>query len=847
MTSSALPLPLRYALRELRAGIRGFGIFLACLALGVMAIAGVDAISSALSDGLRTQGRVINGGDIEFSLIGREGTPEEVDFLRSQGKLSVIAGTRAMARTADGQTALVEIKAVDGAYPLLGDTVLGQGRKLGETIGGEGTTVQAAADPTLFARLDLQPGASVTIGALTVTLADKLTSEPDKLAGGIGFGPRLMMTLGAFRASGLIQPGSLIRWRYRLLLPPDVTPAALTQKANAAFPQAGWEVRTRDDASPELRRGIDRFTMFITLVGLTALLVGGVGVANAVRAFVERQRNSIATLKTLGAGSNLVTGIYLTQTMLLAVFGIAIGLVLGAALPFILAYGFADYLPLPITPVLNPAGLALAAAYGVLTALAFSLLPLGRAREIGVSALFRDAVAPSRRWPEPTFMVLVALPVLALALVGLAVAFAADRKVALVYIGATLGAFILLRVVASLLMAIARRLPRAHNTPLRLAVTNIHRPGAATPSVVLSLGLGLCLLVALTLIDANIRHQLSAAIPDKAPSFFFVDIRRTDAPRFEAFLKQAAPQASVERVPMLRGRIVSVNGTPVEQLKPPSEIAWVLSGDRGVTFADSIPDGSRVVEGQWWAPDYAGPPLVSLEQEIARGLGLKVGDPIVVNVLGRNIAAKVGALRKLEWQSFGINFVLVFSSSTFKGAPVTDIATLTFPHGASDDTELGLLKQVADTFPSITAVRIKDALQSFAELAGQLAMAIRAAASIALVASILVLAGALAAGQNSRLYDAVILKVLGATRGKILLAYVLEYGLLGLATALFGVVAGTGCAWLIVTYLMNFSFTFLPGPALAAAFGAMALTILFGLAGTWRILRQKPAAHLKSL
>jgi putative ABC transport system permease protein len=845
MSLSALPLPLRYAFRELRAGLRGFGIFLACLALGVMAIAGVDAISSALSDGLRTQGRVINGGDLEFSLIGREADQRELTFLEGQGRLSIVAGTRAMARTTDGQTALVEIKAVDPLYPLLGAAELSQGKALAETIGSDGTKVRAVADPTLFARLGVQPGATLTLGALTVTLADRLTGEPDKLAGGIGFGPRLMMTLDAFRASGLIQPGSLIRWRYRLVVPPTLALDTVIERAKLAFPEAGWEIHTRDDASPELRRGIERFTMFITLVGLTALLVGGVGVANAVRSFVERQRNSIATLKTLGAGSNLVTLIYLTQTMLLALVGIVIGLASGAALPFVLAYGFADYLPLPLTPVINPAGLALAAAYGLLTALAFSLLPLGRAREIGVSALFRDAVAPGRRWPDPAFLALAALPVLAL--LALAVAFATDRKVALVYIGAALGAFILLRVVASLMMALARRLPRPRNTPLRLAITNIHRPGAATPSVVLSLGLGLCLLVALTLIDANISHQLSAAIPDKAPSFFFVDIRDADAPRFEAFLKQAAPDASVERVPMLRGRIVSVNGTPVEQLKPPQEVAWVLSGDRGVTFANSVPEGSRVVEGAWWKSDYSGPPLVSLEQDIARGLGLKVGDPIVVNVLGRNITATVGALRRLEWQNFGINFVLVYSPNTFKGAPVTDIATLTFPHGASDDTELGLLKRTADNFPSITAVRIKDALQTLAELAGQLAVAIRAAALVALAASILVLAGALAAGQNSRLYDAVVLKVLGATRGKILLAFILEYGLLGMATAVFGVVAGTGCAWLIVTYLMKFSFTFLPIPALTAAFGALVLTILFGLAGTWRILRQKPGAHLKSL
>ena len=845
MILASFPLPLRYALRELRAGVRGFGIFLACLALGVTAISGVDAISHALSDGLRSQGRIINGGDIEFSLIGREASPDELAFLGKQGQLSIVGGTRAMARTADGRTALVEIKAVDNLYPLLGEAALSQGKALQATIGGEGVNTNGVADPTLFARLNLKPGSHVTIGALWVRLADSLTSEPDKLAGGIGLGPRLMLSLDALRVSGLIQPGSLIRWRYRLLLPADVTPDSIKQQANEAFPQAGWEIRTRDDASPELRRGIDRFTMFITLVGLTSLLVGGVGVANAVRAFVERQRNNIATLKTLGAGSNLVTGIYLTQTMLLAALGIVIGLVAGAALPFILAYGFAEYLPLPLTPVISPRGLLLAATYGILTALAFSLLPLGRAREIGVSALFRDAIAPARRWPGPLFLISALIPVLAL--IALAVVFAADKRVAFVYVGAALGAFILLRLVASLLMALARRVPRPRNTSLRLALANIHRPGTATPSVVLSLGLGLCLLVTLTLIDGNIRHQLAAAIPDKAPSFFFVDIRGTEAPRFDAFLKAAAPDATAERVPMLRGRIVAVKDVPVEKLNVPADTAWVLSGDRGITFADSVPEGSSVVEGQWWPAGYAGPPLVSLERGIARGLALSLGDPITVNVLGRNITAKVGAIRKLEWQSFGINFVLVYSPDTFRGAPVTDIATLTWPHGASDTTELAVLKQVADAFPAITTVRIKDTLETFATLAGQLAMAIRAAAAIALIASILVLAGALAAGQNSRLYDAVVLKVLGATRGRILFAYVLEYGLLGLATAVFGVAAGTACAWLIVTYLMDFSFTFLPGPALSAAFGAMALTIVFGLAGTWRILRQKPAGHLRSL
>jgi putative ABC transport system permease protein len=844
--SRDLPLPLRFALRELRAGARGFAVFLACLALGVMAIAGVGSISRALSEGLTREGRAINGGDIAFSLITREATPEELSFLRSQGRLSVVGTLRAMGRTADGrQSALVEVKAVDDAYPLAGKAALGSGGDLQAAMETRSGPPGAIGDVALFARLDAKVGDVLSIGEGSVTLRDTLASEPDKLTGGVGYGPRLMMPIEALRSTGLIQPGSLVRWRYRLALPPGVQPATVAERAKAALPEAGWEIRTRDDASPELERNLERFTMFLTLVGLTALLVGGVGVANAVRAFVSRKLETIATLKTLGAPGSSVVAIYMTQTMILALAGIAIGLAVGAALPFLVAWSVGSLLPLPIEPALYPRELALGLAYGLLTALAFSVLPLGRAHDVPVSALFRDGVDPDTRRPRGRYLVLGLLAILAL--VGLALAFAADRRIALAYVGSAIGTFVLLRLVALGLMAAARRMPRPRSTELRLALANIHRPGALTPSVVLSLGLGLCLLVALTLIDGNIRRQLSSSLPAQAPSFFFVDIRQAEADAFDAFIGQAAPGAILERVPMLRGRIVSLNGVPAEEVKPPPDIAWVLSGDRGVTFAEDVPEGSRVVAGTWWPKDYAGPPLVSVEEGIAKGLGLSVGDPLVVNVLGRNISARIGAIRQLDWESLGINFVMVFSPNTFRGAPVTHLATLTYPGGATVETEVGLLRDIAARFPAVTSVRVKEALEAFSKLAAQLALGIRGAASIALVASVLVLAGALAAGHSERLYDAVVLKVLGATRWRLLLAFLLEYGLLGLATAVFGAVAGTIAAWLIVSRMMDFPFVFIPEAALVSAFGAMAVTLVLGLAGTWRILGQKPAAHLRTL
>jgi putative ABC transport system permease protein len=840
-----LPIPLRFALRELRAGARGFAVFLACLALGVMAIAGIGSVSRALSDGLAHEGRAINGGDIAFSLIGREATSEELAFFTGQGRLSTAATLRGMARTADGRSALVEIKAVDDAYPLAGRAELSGGGDLQAHLVGTKGAGAATADAALFARLDLKPGDAVTIGAVRLTLTDRLTGEPDKLAGGIGYGPRLMMSISALRDSALVQPGALIRWRYRLGLPPGVDPGEVRRLADEAFPQAGWEVRTRDDASPELARNIVRFTMFLTLVGLTALLVGGVGVANAVRAFVEGKRDTVATLKTLGAPGGSVVAIYLAQTMMLALAGIVVGLAAGAVLPFVLAWTVGSLLPLPIEPALYPRELLLALAYGLLTAFAFSLWPLGRAHDVPVSALFREGVEPGRRLPRWRYLVLAALA--SAALVGLAIAFASDRRIALVYVGAAAGAFVLLRLVAAGLMMLTRRLARPHSTELRLALSNIHRPGALTPSVVLSLGLGLCLLVALALIDGNIRRQLSASLPERAPSFFFVDIKDAEAAPFDAFITSLVPHARLERVPMLRGRIVSMKGVAVERITPPSDLAWVLNGDRGITFSDEIPSGSSIVAGGWWPKGYAGKPLVSIEARIAEGFGLAVGDPIVVNVLGRNIEAKIGAVRRLEWETLGINFVMVFSPNTFRGAPVTHLATLTFPGGSTPESELDLLRRVAKAFPAVTTVRVKEALETFARLAEKLALGIRGAASIALIASVLVLSGALAAGHRARLYDAVVLKVLGATRRRLLLAYLFEYGLLGLATAVFGVLAGSLAAWLVVASMMDFAFVFLPGAAFSCAFGAMALTLVLGLIGTWRILGQKPAAHLRSL
>jgi putative ABC transport system permease protein len=849
----AASLALRYSFRELRGGLRGFYVFIACIALGVMAIAGVGSVAASLGEGLAREGRTLLGGDAAFSLIQREAKPDELAFLRSRGEVSVAATLRAMARTGDGRLALVELKAVDGAYPMIGALTLDPNMPAGDLLARRQDDIRqdaaqdtasaafgAAADSTLLARLDLKIGDHVTIGNASFQIRSVVSAEPDKLAGGVGFGPRFLISEAGLRATGLLQPGSLVHWIYRVKLPDqaanDRAVTALVDDARNTLPQAGWEIRSRGNASPQLERTIGRFTQFLTLVGLAALLVGGVGVANAVKSHIDRRRDVIASFKALGATGRDVFTIYLTQVVVLAVIGSLIGLAAGAALPFIIVGVFGNLLPLPVAPALHPDALLLSFVYGLLTALAFGLWPLGRVHDVPVAALFREAV--SSEWHRPRWRYVAFMAVV----IGLAY----DKRVAAIFVASSIVVFALLRGIAAALMALARRLPRTRITMLRLAIANIHRPGALTPSVVMSLGLGLAVLVTITQIDGNLRRQFLAALPDRAPSFYFIDIPSTEADRFAALLKDTAPQSTIDDVPMLRGRIVAARGVKAEDLKPSTDAEWVLQSDRGLTSNRDIPKGSNIVEGKWWDPNYEGPPLVSIEKKIADGLKLKIGDEIVVNVLGRDIPATISNMRTVDWQSLGMNFVLVFSPNAFKGAPHTHVATLTETH--PDPTgDARIIKTVADAFPMVTSVRVREALDAIGAVVTNLVLAIRGASAVTLISAILVLGGALAAGHRHRVYDAVILKTLGATRARLLGAYALEYLMIGFATAIFGVIAGSVAAWLIVTRLMTLSFIWQAGSAAGVVAAALIVTVGLGLAGTLLALNQKPATVLRNL
>ncbi|MCP5431708.1 MAG: ABC transporter permease [Alphaproteobacteria bacterium] len=838
-----LPLALRLAARELRGGLSGFRIFLACLALGVAAIAAVGSMRSAFIAGIAEEGRTLLGGDVEVEITHRPADGDEAAWLRAQGEVSEILMMRAIARRADGaKTSLVELKAVDGAYPLYGAVATRAGIGLAEALADRDGRPGVLVEEALARRLGIAVGDPLVLGTLTLELRGLLVSEPDSLAGGFALGPRLLVSGEALMRTGLVQRGSLIEYRYRVRLAPETTNAEVGQwveALKARFPDAEWQVRDRRKAGRSLSGIIDQVTVFLTFVGLTALVVGGVGVGNAVTGYLDGRRETIATLKTLGAPSGLVFRIYLAQILALGAVGIALGLLVGAALPLAVLAAFADILPIPSRLGLYPLPLALAGVYGLLTAFAFTVLPLARARDVPAAGLFRDLVAPARAMPARKYLLAAGAAFAALA--GLSVLFAEDRSFAAWFVLGAAAVFAALRLAGEGLKRLARTASQGRRADLRIALANLHRPGAPTGAVVLSLGLGLTLLVTVALIDGNIAARVRNQLPAGAPSFFIVDIQADQLAPFLDLARTTPGISEIAAVPNLRGRVTRLDGVPALEATIEPEGRWALRGDRGVTFAAELPEGTSVVAGEWWPPDYSGPPLVSLEDELARRLHLGLGDTVTLNVLGREITFTVANLRRLDWERLGINFLFIAAPGTLEAARPTYLATLVSTMEAEEPFQKALIEH----FPNITAVRVREALASVNEVLQEASLAVRATSAVTLLAGVLVLAGALAAGRRRRLYDAVLLKVLGAPRGRILKMLALEYLVLGIATAALAALAGGLAAYFVVTGAMETSFVFLPWTLAATLAGASLATVLIGLFGTAHSLSGTPARILR--
>ena len=837
-----LSLAITFSLREMRSGLKGFYLFISCLAIGVAAIAGVGTVSKSIEAGLAKDGRKLLGGDLSIRLIHRSATEKQKKFFNNISDFSEVIEMRSMVQSnkSAAYRTLVELKAVDQAYPLVGNILLKQSLTLKEALQEKDGVFGAVVDKNLLTKLNLEIGDIINIGESKFRLTGTIKKEPDKVTNILSFGPRVMIaSLGLYRTK-LVQPGSQIRYRYRIALSDSAKIINWRKELDKAFPAAGWRIRTSNEGTPGLKRFIDRMTLFLTFVGLTTLIVGGVGVSNAVSNFLNGKNKIIAIYKFLGAPSDLIFWIYALQLGVLALFGVLLGVLMGAILPAIGFLVLNDVFP--VSPVISvyPKPLVVAAIYGVLVVLIFSTWPLAKAKAIPATNLFRDKIQLGKIKPHGGYKIILAI--LCATLASVILISSNDILFNLYFVIGTCFVFLILKIFSTQLIHLSQKITVKNNTALRLAITNLHRPGSNASSIVLSLGLGLTVLVAISLIEDNLVNQIKKRLPDMAPAFFFLDIQTDQRSQFDQAIKEISGIGDYKRVATLRGRIVKINSISVEKAEISPNVRWAIRGDRALTYANVPSEGTKITTGKWWPKEYSGKPLISLDSAIAKGFGVTVGDTLTLNVLGREIIGEIASLRKINWRSLRFDFAIIFSPGVLDSAPHSHIAALQAPEALENKIE----ESITNKFKNVSIIRVREALEAAAQILNGIGMAVRSISSITLLVGSLVLAGAIAAGRQQRIYDAIIFKVLGATRWIIIKTLIYEFCILGFLTSFCSIVLGTLVGWTVVKYLMELNWQFSLQSILMSVIICLTITIIAGLAGTWSALSQKAASQLRN-
>ncbi|UWR22064.1 ABC transporter permease [Sulfitobacter sp. S190] len=829
----------RLAWRELRGGLRGFRLFLACLALGVAAIAAVGSVRSGIEAGLAREGAALLGGDAEIEFTYRFATEPERAWMRDKAEaVSEVAEFRSMATVGEDR-ALTQVKAIDARYPLVGDVVLQPDIPLSDALSVVDGIPGAAMETALIDRLGLTVGEPFSLGTQTYQLRAVLVREPDSAAAGFALGPRTLVTRDSLEVSGLLAPGTLFNSKYRLALPDTASLDDMEAELKSTFENSGLRWRDARNGAPGVAQFVNRLSAFLILVGLSGLAVGGVGVSAAVRSYLGRKVAVIATLRALGADRATIFQTYFFQIGGLSLLGVTIGVILGATAPLLLAPLLESRLPVPAAFAVFPAPLIEAALYGILTAFVFTLWPLARTEQIRAATLFRDAWAGAARWPSWPFIA-ATLACVAL-LVTLAGWFNGSWWITLWTLGGIAGALFLLMLTAAAIRFGARRLVRfARGRPrLRWAMAAIGGNGEGATAVVLSLGLGLSVLAAVGQIDGNLRQAISGNLPEVAPSYFFVDIQQAQMAGYTQRLETDPAVSRIDSAPMLRGIITQINGKPAAGTAGDH---WVLEGDRGVTYAAAPGDKANITRGDWWPEDYDGPPLISFAAEEAEEMGLELGDTLTVNILGRDITGTIANFQEVDFSTAGIGFILTMNPAALAGAPHTFISTVY----AEPEAEAAILRDLASAYPNITAIRVRDAIDRVADVLAGLAAATSYGAAATLLTGFLVLIGAAAAGADARTFEAAVLKTLGASRRTIAASFILRAALLGLAAGSVALLAGILGGWAVSRFVMETDYTVIWSSAVLIISGGIIATVLAGLGFARRALVARPAQVLRA-
>ncbi len=840
---------MRVGLTDLRGDMRRFGILIACLALGTGVIAAVGSVGAGFVQAVERDATTMMGGDLGAALSDRAASAEELAFLQTLGEITHVVDTTARG-VAGENTVFLDLIAVDENYPLLGEVKspqLSSGEKPDALLTVKDGVFGAIVDPVLLDRLELDLGGRFFIGEAEFEIRGTLQSLPDSAIRGFQLGLTTLIPVVALAEMGELRtpmPGLLTHYRYKIVLDNmayEDAAAAIAER----FDEEDWEIRSPREAAGDLVHFYDLFSRFLMIVGLSSLLVGGVGVSNGVSAYISERQRSIATLRSMGATGSRIMVHFLTQIGVLTLVGVALGVAFGAVASLILLPFVGNIININLPALVDIPSLLTAAGFGILAGFAFSYLPLIGAQKVSPALLFRSlgTTMPQMSWRtmvKPQVVVPIAIAVAGIFLLAVLI----TNRISLVgfYALGVFASFVLLRGSGWMLQRALRLIPPTSFTALRNALRNIYHPGSSAPVVIVSIGMGLAMLLVISLLNNNLQSQLLGAVSRDAPTFVALDLFPDEVEALEQLAKEDDNIVQFQSSAMLRGSVSKVNGVDAATLTDVGEEAmFLLSGEIPLTWVREMPPATTSIEGEWWPADYDGPQLISLRQTIKSQLRVEVGDTIQFKLFGDVVDTKIANFREYEWQN-GINFMVTFSPGPIEAFPFNYLGIIKAAEGAEKITE----RKLARLFPDLSFIPIGDALSQMAGVLARLGAAVKVVGGLAVINGLLVLAGTMAAGRKQREAEAIIQKVLGATRVEILWVFVIEYGLLGAFAALIASGVGIFSAWAITESIMDVKFGVDPMLILFVVVGAVLLTIATGAATTWQALSSRPAQVLRN-
>lgn len=831
-----------HAFREMRNGLRGFLLFLGCLSLGVAAIAASGTVNGAVQNSIDADSKTLLGGDMQLRLSWRTATEDELNFLKNLGETSHISYLRTMIKAQ--KSALAEIKAVETNFPLSGEVLISPNKPLHDILKKQNGVFGAVADRSLLIKLGAKIGDVLNVGKAKIRINAEILKEPDRTNAIAVFGSRLLISQNALNETGLIRPGSLYENRYNLLLKNGITFQNASDILKQKFPDTEWKIRGTKDAASGMRRFFNDISAYLALIGLAALIVGGIGIANAVRAWMNNRISTIAVYKCVGASQKHIFAVSFIQILIMAAAGVMIGILSGSACGDFGLRFLNGKVPFAVRAGIYAKPLILAACYGFLITIAFSLLPLSAMLRVSPSMLMkRQNMLPVKAAFSP--YCLIAVTVCCVLMACLAVWTTPRKMIAVGFAVGALASFVLFKAAAELVKRGAKVLLkhiRFSSPSVRLGISNLSRRNAATAPVILSVGMGLTALVAVMSAEYNISAQIAEDLPEKAPSFFFTDIQKNQIGEFDAIIASAKGSRLISKALIARGRVTEIKGKPVVISEVPAQAKWAVNSDRALTEAGKMPENVVIDKGKWWQEDYDGSTLVSVESGIAENLDLNLGDTLTVNVMGKYITATIANTRSVNWSSLQMNFAFIFSPSTFDGLPYMWIATVKTDSLKNEDL---LQERLAERMPNVVPVRVKEAIAGASEIMQMTGKAVSWASLLGIVIGIMVLGGAMLAGQAGRIRDAVILKVLGAQRTDILSSYAAEFGILGVVSGLIACFLGNAASYAVIVHVMRLNWSFDATTTFVTVICCGLVTLVAGFAGTWQALGTETAAYLR--